>query len=59
MTSPAFSPAMPVEYIRTRSSTRVYRQMWNHAEALIDDKTNLTNGTHPVQHASAPDVKSN
>ena len=48
-------------YKNTQLDLRVYRrlQMWNHAEALIDDKTNLKNGDLALFIRLGSDVKSN
>ena len=48
-------------YKNTQLDLRVYRrlQMWNHAEALIDDKTNLRNGDLALFIRLGSDVKSN
>ena len=48
-------------YKNTQLDLRVYRriQMWNHAEALIDDKTNLRNGDLALFVRLGSDVKSN
>ncbi len=48
-------------YKNTQLDLRVYRriQMWNHAEMLIDDKTNLKNGDLALFVRLGSDVKSN
>ncbi len=48
-------------YKNTQLDLRVYRrlQMWNHAEALIDEKTNLKNGDLALFIRLGSDVKSN
>lgn len=48
-------------YKNTQLDLRVYRrlQMWNHAEALIGDKTNLRNGDLAIFIRLGSDVKSN